>query len=129
VTFGITLLVLFFPVVLVINLVLAAVLPQVVLQTPFLPKLLVLAIFGALAFGLAVYFRDEMGHRLLTRWQEIDALKDPSANSGLLPTQSAAFPPSKLCHHGVADRAAEPWSVGQRKPRENGTTIVRITEE
>lgn len=58
-TFGITLLVLCFPVLVVINLVLGAVLPDFVLQTPFLPKLLVVALFGAFAFGLAAYFRDE----------------------------------------------------------------------
>ncbi len=57
--FGISLLLLFFPVLVAINLVLGAALPQVVPQVPFLPKLLVVAIFGAFAFGLAVYFRDE----------------------------------------------------------------------
>jgi hypothetical protein len=35
-------------------------------------------------------------------------------NSGLQPTRSAAFLSRKLCHHRVADRAAEPWSVRRR---------------
>lgn len=35
----------------------------------------------------------------------------PAPNSGLQPTWPAALPPSKLCHHGVAGHAAEPWSV------------------
>jgi hypothetical protein len=38
-----------------------------------------------------------------------------AANFGLQPTWPAAFLPSKLCHHGVAGHAAEPWSVGRRR--------------
>lgn len=37
----------------------------------------------------------------------------PAANSGVQPTWLAAFLPTKLCHHGVAGHAAEPWSVGR----------------
>jgi hypothetical protein len=35
----------------------------------------------------------------------------------LQPTWPAALPPSKLCHHGVAGHAAEPWSVSRPSDR------------
>jgi hypothetical protein len=44
---------------------------------------------------------------------------DHAPNFGLQPTRPAAFLPSKLCHHRVAGRAAEPRSVGRRRHRMN----------
>jgi hypothetical protein len=39
-----------------------------------------------------------------------------AANAGLQTAWPASFVPCKLCHHGVAGHAAEPWSVSRLKP-------------
>ena len=39
--------------------------------------------------------------------------RNPPSNSGLQRTRPAGFLPSRLCHHRVAGRAAEPRSVGR----------------
>lgn len=41
-----------------------------------------------------------------------------ASNSGLQPTWPVTLLHSKLCHYRVADRAAEPWSVGRRMMRQ-----------
>jgi len=62
-----------------------------------------------------VYMARIRGHRAFARdlhdWFASRRSAVARRGSGLQPTWPAALPPSKLCHHGAAGCAAEPWSV------------------